>query len=49
MYRKIAEGAFPPQIKISVNGAGWRESDIDRWGANSVAWRSGSGRGSSGV
>ena len=22
IYRKIAEGTFPPQIKISVNGAG---------------------------
>ena len=24
IYRKIAEGTFPPRIKISVNGAGWR-------------------------
>ncbi|PPD45396.1 MAG: DNA-binding protein [Methylocystis sp.] len=39
IYRKIAEGTFPPQIKISVNGAGWRESDINRWIEDSVAWR----------
>jgi len=39
IYRKIAEGTFPAQIKISVNGAGWRESDIDRWVANPVGWR----------
>jgi len=39
IYRKIAEGTFPPQIRISVNGAGWRESDLDRWVANPVAWR----------
>ena len=39
IYRKIAEGTFPPQIKISTNGAGWRESDIDRWVADPVAWR----------
>ena len=39
IYRKVAEGTFPPQIRISVNGAGWRESDIDRWIANPVAWR----------
>jgi prophage regulatory protein len=39
IYRKIAEGTFPPRIKISVNGAGWRESDINRWVANPVAWR----------
>lgn len=30
IYRKIAEGTFPPRIKISVNGAGWKESDINR-------------------
>jgi prophage regulatory protein len=39
IYRKIAEGTFPPQIKISVNGSGWHESDIDRWIADPVAWR----------
>lgn len=31
IYRKIAEGTFPAQVRISVNGAGWKESDIDRW------------------
>ena len=25
IYRKIAEGTFPPQIKISTNGAGWKD------------------------
>jgi prophage regulatory protein len=39
IYRKIAEGTFPSQIKISVNGSGWYESDIDRWIADPVAWR----------
>ena len=39
IYRKIADGTFPPQIKISVNGAGWHESDIDRWIADPPAWR----------
>jgi prophage regulatory protein len=39
IYRKIAEGTFPPQIKISVNGSGWHESDITRWIADPVAWR----------
>ena len=43
IYRKIAEGTFPAQLKISINGTGWRESDIDRWGANPLAWRPGSG------
>lgn len=31
LYRKIAEGTFPAQLRISLHGAGWRESDIDRW------------------
>jgi prophage regulatory protein len=47
IYRKIAEGTFPPQIRISVNGAGWRESDIDCWIADPVAWRPSVPRGAS--
>lgn len=39
IYRKITEGTFPPQIRISVSGAGWRESDINRWVADPVGWR----------
>lgn len=39
IYRKIAEGTFPAQLKISTNGAGWKESDIDRWIANPAGWR----------
>ena len=39
IYRKITEGTFPAQIRISVNGAGWRESDINRWIADPVSWR----------
>ncbi|WP_152563460.1 helix-turn-helix transcriptional regulator [Palleronia rufa] len=39
LYREIAEGAFPAQLRISVHGAGWRESEIDRWVADPVGWR----------
>lgn len=39
IYRKIAEGTFPAQIKISANGAGWHESEIDRWIADPAGWR----------
>jgi len=39
MYRKIAEGTFPAQIKISINGAGWRESEVNRWVEDPVSWR----------
>ena len=38
IYRKIAEGTFPPRIKISINSAGWRESDISRWIEDPVSW-----------
>jgi prophage regulatory protein len=39
IYRKIAEGTFPTQIKISTNGAGWHESDVNRWIADPISWR----------
>jgi prophage regulatory protein len=39
IYRKIAEGTFPAQLKISTNGTGWHESEIDRWIADPVGWR----------
>jgi prophage regulatory protein len=39
IYRKIAEGTFPPQIRISINGSGWHESEINCWIADPVRWR----------
>jgi prophage regulatory protein len=39
IYRKIAEETFPAQLKISTNGSGWLESDINRWIADPVGWR----------
>lgn len=39
LYRKIAEGTFPAQLKISVHGAGWRESAVNRWIADPVGYR----------
>lgn len=39
VYRKIAEGTFPHQVKISVHGTGWRESAINRWIDDPVAFR----------
>ena len=38
IYRKIGEGTFPAQVRISINGAGWRESDINRWVADPAGW-----------
>jgi prophage regulatory protein len=39
IYRKIAEGTFPAQLRISIHGAGWRESEIDRWINDPAGWR----------
>ena len=39
LYRKIGEGSFPPQLKISVHGAGWGEAEIERWVADPAGWR----------
>lgn len=39
LYRKITEGTFPAQFKISVHGAGWHESAIERWVADPAGYR----------
>jgi len=39
LYRKIAEGSFPKQVQISINGAGWHESAVNRWINDPVGYR----------
>lgn len=39
LYRKMGEGTFPRQVKISIHGAGWHESAINRWIADPMAYR----------
>jgi prophage regulatory protein len=39
LYRKIGEGTFPRQVPISVHGAGWYESAVDRWIADPRNYR----------
>lgn len=39
LYRKMGDGTFPQNVKISVHGAGWRESAINRWIADPVGYR----------
>lgn len=39
LYRKIADGTFPRQVRISVHGAGWRESAVSCWIDDPVAYR----------
>jgi prophage regulatory protein len=39
LYRKIGDGTFPRQVRISIHGAGWHESAVNRWIADPVAYR----------
>lgn len=34
LYRKINDGTFPRQLKLSTRCAGWHESAINAWLAN---------------
>jgi prophage regulatory protein len=43
LYRKIGEGTFPKQVKISVHGAGWRESAVNQWIEKPDGYRSSEG------
>jgi prophage regulatory protein len=38
LYRKIGDGTFPCQVRISIHGAGWYESAVNRWIANPAAY-----------
>lgn len=31
IYRKMKEGTFPSQVRLSEHCSGWRESEIIRW------------------
>lgn len=39
LYRKVAEGSFPRQIRISTNCIGWRECAVDEWLRNPMGYR----------
>jgi prophage regulatory protein len=39
VYRKMGEGTFPPKVKLSLNGVGWRESELNRWIGDPVGYR----------
>ena len=40
LYRKIEAGRFPKQVAISIHGAGWYESQINRWIADPLGFQS---------
>lgn len=39
IYRLMGRGDFPQREPISANVVAWRESDLDRWIANPMAWK----------
>ncbi len=39
IYRKIKEGTFPAQLRISDHCCGWRESSLERWMENPGTYR----------
>ena len=39
LYRKMGEGTFPRQVRISIHGAGWHESAVNRWIADPRSYR----------
>jgi prophage regulatory protein len=38
LYRKISDGSFPRQVKISEHSSGWRESAINQWIADPAGY-----------
>ena len=38
LYRKMRDGTFPKQVRISEHCCGWRESAINRWIADPTAY-----------
>ena len=40
VYRKMKEGTFPSQVRLSEHCSGWRESEINRWINDPVHYRS---------
>lgn len=43
IYRKMHDGTFPNQVRISEHCCGWHESAIDRWIADPVSYRENDG------
>ncbi len=41
IYRKMKDGTFPSQVRISEHCCGWRESEINHWIDDPVHYREG--------
>jgi len=38
LYRKIQDGSFPAQTKLSTRRCGWKESVLQNWCDNPINW-----------
>lgn len=38
LYRKIQDGTFPKQVRLSTRCAGWRESAVGEWMRNPMVY-----------
>ena len=43
LYRKVADGTFPRQVRIATRCMGWRESAINDWLRNPMFYSVGDG------
>ena len=41
LYRKMQNGTFPKNVRISTRCAGWRESAIESWMSNPTFYEAG--------
>lgn len=39
LYRQIAAGTFPRQVKLSARCAGWHESAVEAWLRDPIGYR----------
>jgi len=44
LYRKMQDGTFPHNVKISTRSAGWRESAIEEWLRNPIFYSAEAGQ-----
>lgn len=44
LYRKVQQGTFPKQIKLSKRCAGWRQSAVNAWMRNPMFYSVGEER-----
>jgi prophage regulatory protein len=39
VYRGMAEGTFPKNVKLTRRAVGWKRSDVERWVADPANYR----------